>query len=255
MSCSFRANWMYSDPYAYQYSDIAASHDLHAATLSQQETVDSGDLCELEGSSPTDMTRHELATDLPMETVHDSRQIMREPSYPPRSSRGRLSVIGGSLKYSSRRVHARRVSAPTAPTPYVPKTSPPPQPPGAGLISASDHDPTPVQYYALDTPPSVQCIQPGRMYDNGLVPALEHDSTRFRYYAPNTSSHTQHTQPRHIYDDGPMSVDENASARKGPGCDFDTILRNIGQIPKKDGGKLGRERSIRYYDRYSSNSG
>jgi hypothetical protein len=50
-------------------------------------------------------------------------------------------------------------------------------------------------------------------------------------------------------------VDENATTPKEPSSDFDAILRNIGAIDKKGKGNKGRERSSRYYDRYSSNFG
>ncbi|KAH8161060.1 hypothetical protein CIB48_g7180 [Xylaria polymorpha] len=46
-----------------------------------------------------------------------------------------------------------------------------------------------------------------------------------------------------------IPINKNATTPKNPSSDFDTILRNIGPIPYQEKGKIGRERSSRYYDR------
>lgn len=90
------------------------------------------------------------------------------------------------------------------------------------------------------------------------MPVVEDSPASFQQYASsNTSPPHPYAQPSlNRYNDGPIPVDERASTPKGPSSDFDAILRNIGPVTGKKGkGNTGRQRSIRYYDRYSSNFG
>ncbi|KAI0547530.1 hypothetical protein F4679DRAFT_553883 [Xylaria curta] len=92
--------------------------------------------------------------------------------------------------------------------------------------------------------------------DLGLIPVGEGTHTPAQHPVPNTAASHQWPQPSPpAYATGLMPVDENATTPKEPSSDFDAILRNIGPIPKDNKGSIGRERSSRYCDRYSSNFG
>ncbi|KAI1421808.1 hypothetical protein F5Y12DRAFT_718076 [Xylaria sp. FL1777] len=94
-------------------------------------------------------------------------------------------------------------------------------------------------------------------YSNpGLIPVVEDASTPVQHYVPDTAAPPRYVRPSPpAYADGLIPLDDNATTPKEPSSDFDAILRNIGPISKKGKGKTGRERSSRYYDRYSSNFG
>ncbi|KAI0972046.1 hypothetical protein F4678DRAFT_472081 [Xylaria arbuscula] len=99
------------------------------------------------------------------------------------------------------------------------------------------------------TPP----VQPS---SSGLIPVSEDAAVQVQHFAPNTAFPPPYARPSlPAYAEGLIPVDENAMMLKEPSSDFDAILRNIGPIPKKSKGKIGRERSNRYNDRYSSNFG
>ncbi|KAI1160183.1 hypothetical protein F5B18DRAFT_633530 [Nemania serpens] len=221
MSFSSRASWMYTDPYAYQYSDIGFEDVIPAVSAGQQRIAAGSNLCELEGSTPTDMTtRYELAASPLSEAIRDSPQIRCELNGPCGVSRSRLSNGRASLRYSDRRRHTRDARA--APAPYSPESYSL-HPASSGLISVAE-----------DAPISFQ---------------------------PYTSSNTSPSRPNpqlssSRYTDGLKPMDEHASTPKEPSSDFDAILRNIGPVSgKKDKGNTRRQRSIRYYDRYFSNFG
>ncbi|KAI1129275.1 hypothetical protein F5Y10DRAFT_264267 [Nemania abortiva] len=219
-SCSSRASWMYTDPYAYQYSEISSEDDMLTVSQGGRMVTAGSDLCELEGSTPTDITsRYELAADPLPQAVREEYETLSEPSSPCGLSRNRLSNARRSVRYSDRRkLVARDVH--TTPAPNSSRTYCP-QPPSSGLIPVIEDVSIPAPHY---TPGAAPCLQ-----------------------------HPQASPPR--YADGLIPVDENASTPKEPSSDFDAILRNIGPIPKKGKGNTSRERSSRYYDRYSSNFG
>ncbi|KAI1741924.1 hypothetical protein F4680DRAFT_446471 [Xylaria scruposa] len=205
---SSRASWMFTDPYAYQYSDINPEHDVSGSKVSA-----GSDLSELEGCTPTDMPRYELPANQLIEAVHDSHQIPSEPSSLYGLNRSRVSISRTSVRYSNRREHS---SVRTA----VPHT-----------VSSSYSDP-------------------------GLIPVGEGIHTPAQHPMPNTTASHQLARPSPpAYAAGLIPVDENATTPKEPSSDFDAIFRNIGPIPKNGKGNIGRERSSRYCDRYSSNFG
>ncbi|KAI1348879.1 hypothetical protein F5Y01DRAFT_328159 [Xylaria sp. FL0043] len=98
---------------------------------------------------------------------------------------------------------------------------------------------------------------PAQPLSSGLIPAVEDPYTPAHRYSPAaaalSSPRAKPSPP--AYADGLMPVDENATTPKEPSSDFDAILRNIGPISKKGKAKTRRERSSRYYDRYTSNFG
>ncbi|KAI8953444.1 hypothetical protein F4801DRAFT_537650 [Xylaria longipes] len=183
--------------------------------VSEPRVAAGSDPCELEGSTPTDTTPYELAANPLIETVRDSRQSSSEPSSPCGLSRSRLSISRTSVRHSDRRGHA-------------------------SVSKAGSHT-------AMSPHPS----------DSGLIPAQESAHTPAQFYASGpAASHHQWARPSPpAYATGLIPVDENATTPKEPSSDFDAILRNIGPISKNGKGKIGRERSSRYCDRYSSNFG
>ncbi|KAI1749319.1 hypothetical protein F4782DRAFT_549858 [Xylaria castorea] len=201
-----RASWMFTDPYAYQYSDVDPEND-----VSESKVAAGGDPYELEGCTPTDTTRYELAAIQLIEAVRESHQIPNEPTSPCGLSRSRLSNSRTSVRYSARRGHSpvHRAGSHTPMAPYYPDS---------GLILVVEGTQTPVQHSVPDIAAPPRPSPPS--YAAGLIP-----------------------------------VDENATTPKEPSSDFDAILRNIGPISKKEKGNIGRERSSRYCDRYSSNFG
>ncbi|KAI0808718.1 hypothetical protein GGR55DRAFT_182153 [Xylaria sp. FL0064] len=98
---------------------------------------------------------------------------------------------------------------------------------------------------------------PAQPSSSGLIPVIEDPYTPAQSYSPAiTALPSPRAKPSPpAYADGLMPVDENATTPKEPSSDFDAILRNIGPISKKGKGKTRRERSSRYYDRYTSNFG
>ncbi|KAI1171303.1 hypothetical protein F4777DRAFT_65038 [Nemania sp. FL0916] len=226
--CSSRASWMYTDPYAYQYSDISNtsnnqdshSNDATGAEPSWGNTAGStttSTLCELEGSSPTNdtTTRYEL----PAEPVsREQSPTSSAPGSPFGLIRSKLTRSRRSLSSSLRRrvspdshTHAHAHAPPRS------TSTPPQQPASAGLIPVLEEE----GIIVASTEPCLSYVQPPPGYVDGLIP-----------------------------------VDENATTPKEPSSDFDAILRNIGPISKKGNGwKKGRERGSRYYDRYESNFG
>ncbi len=211
---------MFTDPYAYQYSDVDAEDDTLAISPGQQSVISSSTPCELEGSIPTNTIRYELAANPLALSVRDSHQMPNEPpSSPCGLNRSRLSNTRTSIRYSDRRGHDRAISANTTPPPYSSRA--PPQPSSSGRIPVLQVAPMPVQHYAPDATEPPRHVRPSPpAYADGLIP-----------------------------------VDDNAATPKEASSDFDAILRNIGPISKKGKGNTGRERSNRYYDRYSSNFG
>ncbi|KAI0964993.1 hypothetical protein F4678DRAFT_454326 [Xylaria arbuscula] len=216
--CSHRASWMFTDPYAYQYSDVDIENDTHVE-IPPAELAGTAisTVCELEGSGPTDTLRYELPANPSVAGAHANPHINNEPSKAP-SGLGcnRSPSTCSSVGYSDRRDHDRPSSAPFSHKQY------PPQPANSGLIPVIEDASLQSQhYYALPPaapPRSVRPSPPG--YVDGLIP-----------------------------------VDANAPTPKEPSSDFDAILRNIGPIPKNKKGNTSRERSSRYYDRYTSNFG
>ncbi|KAI0532796.1 hypothetical protein GGR58DRAFT_488885 [Xylaria digitata] len=217
-SCSFRASWMFSDPYTYQYSAIEPEHDAPTTSPSQQWVAASDSPSELEGSTPTDTARYELPTNLSIE-IAPNGYIPNEPNTPCGLSRNRLSGTQRSVRYPSCRGHTRQPSVRTTPETNIPRSCPP-QPSNTGLIPVLEDAPMSAHHYVQDTTPH-------------------------RYVRPSPPA----------YADGLIPVNENATTPKEPSSDFDAILRNIGPISKKGKGSTGRERSSRYYDRYTSNFG
>ncbi|KAF2967716.1 hypothetical protein GQX73_g5849 [Xylaria multiplex] len=207
---------MFSDPYTYQYSAIEPEHDTPATSSSQQWVAASNSPSELEGSTPTHTALYELAANPLIESAPDS-YISDEPATSCGLSRSRLSGAQRSVRYPSRRGHTRQPSVRVAPETNIPRSCPP-QPSNAGLIPVLEHAPIPAHHYVQETAP--------RQYARPSPPA---------------------------YADGLIPVDDNATTPKEPSSDFDAILRNIGPISKKGKDKTGRERSSRYYDRYTSN--
>ncbi|KAI1309548.1 hypothetical protein F5Y03DRAFT_65362 [Xylaria venustula] len=99
------------------------------------------------------------------------------------------------------------------------------------------------------TPP----VQPS---SSGLIPVSENTAAQAQHLAPNTAFPPSYARPSlPACAEGLIPVDENATTPKEPSSDFDAILRNIGPITKRGKAKTSRERSNRYYDRYSSNFG
>ncbi|KAI8632679.1 hypothetical protein F5Y19DRAFT_491326 [Xylariaceae sp. FL1651] len=211
-----RASWMYTDPYSYQYSDDSSTCGIPIA-YSPNMVAASSDPCELEGSLPTDTVRYELAASPQIEAANTIQHTPDELSSSCGLSRNGLSSARASVKYPKRRGHARDASVQIAPCTQITR---PPQPQESGLIPVSEGVPATNQR-------KVRNIEP------------------YRYGKPSPP----------IYADGLIPVDENASTPKEPSSDFDAILRNIGPISKKEKGNKSRERSSRYYDRYSSNFG
>ncbi|KAI0440244.1 hypothetical protein F4803DRAFT_527994 [Xylaria telfairii] len=162
---SSRASWMFTDPYAYQYSDIDPEHDVSE----QMPTAGSG-LSELEGSTPTDATPHELADNSLFKAVHDSHQSSREPSSLFGLSRSRLSNSQTSVRHPERYAHApvRTVES---------HTSVPPQSLDSGLILARESTHTPIQRYVPDTAPRHWARPSPPAYSSGLIPVDENAST------------------------------------------------------------------------------
>ncbi|KAJ8120869.1 hypothetical protein O1611_g10253 [Lasiodiplodia mahajangana] len=213
---SSRASWMYADPYTYQYSEIDPEDDMPAVSPNQQAIAAVSGPCELEGSTPTDTTpRYELAANPLLQAIREDHKTKSEPSSPCGLSRNRLSDARRSVRHSDRRKQGTR-DVHTMPSPYYSSGIYPPQQPP--IIPVAEDAPT------LDVP----AAPPQRQYPQPSPP---------------------------LYPDGLIPVDENASTPKEPSSDFDAILRNIGPIPKKGKGNTSRERSSRYYDRYSSNFG
>ncbi|KAI1109460.1 hypothetical protein F5Y14DRAFT_432586 [Nemania sp. NC0429] len=223
-SCSSRAGWMYTDPYAYQYADLNFDDDMPTVSQGQQMTAAGSSLCELEGSTPADITpRYEPAGSPLSDAVPDGPETPSERNGPCRLSRSRLSNGHASLRYSHRRRHTRDVCAAPAPAPYSPESY---------LLRASSL---------------------------GLMPVAENSVLSLQECASfDSSSFRPYRRPSPLgYDDGQIHEDERASTPKERSLDFDTILRNIGSVTDKKGKrKAGRRRSIRsLYDRYSVNFG
>ncbi|KAI0403832.1 hypothetical protein F4802DRAFT_271674 [Xylaria palmicola] len=211
---SSQASWMYTDPYAYQYSAVDSEEEVPTDSSHQSGRDTGSDPSELEGSTPLDTTRHELAATPVPKAVRDSQQAA-----------GRHGVPGAreSHKYLAGRARDGAAPAHTASASHFPIRAPP-QPPSSGLI--------PVQVEAHTAAAAAQ------------------------RYVPRTAAPCSGPRPSgQAYDTGLIPVDDNASTPKEPSSDFDAILRNIGPISKKGKGNTGRERSSRYYDRYSSNFG
>ncbi|KAI0431760.1 hypothetical protein F5Y09DRAFT_354584 [Xylaria sp. FL1042] len=209
---SSRASWMFTDPYAYQYSYVEAGNDVPTIFPVKQNIKVDSTLCELEGSTPTDI-RYELAADPSTANVRDSHRTPDElPKSPYRLSRNSHSITRRVSSYLDRRCHSRSRYAPRAPA------------------------------------------QPS---SSGLIPIIEDASMPAQRYSPATTApYSPHVRPSPpAYADGLIPVDEKARTPKEPSSDFDAILRNIGPISRKGKGNMNRERSSRYYDRYSSNFG
>ncbi|KAI0454091.1 hypothetical protein F5B21DRAFT_477455 [Xylaria acuta] len=163
---SSRASWMFTDPYVYQYSDVDPEHD-----VSEPKAPAGSDSCELEGSTPTDTTRYELAAHQPIEAVRDSHQVPSEPSSPCGLSRSRLSNSRTSVRYSDRRGHASIHRAGHA-IPTLPHRS------DSGLIPVGERTHTPVQHYVPDTAAPHQWANPSPpAYAAGLMPVDENAAT------------------------------------------------------------------------------
>jgi len=234
---------MYSDPYTYGYSDVDQDDNNNNPVYASQEPVAAGSApSELPGSTPTDLTpRYELPAHSVINygdaTSHAAPpKITHEPTTASSgSSRHRPSNAHGSVGYPSRRGHAKDATSHDD-TARMPR--PPPQPISAGLIPVIMEDATPMPMPTLPT----------------AIPT----TTPHYVSSAATAATTSHSYPRPsppAYADGLIPIDKNATTPKEPSSDFDAILRNIGPISKKGKGNKSRERSSRYYDRYSSNFG
>ncbi|KAH8167968.1 hypothetical protein CIB48_g243 [Xylaria polymorpha] len=162
---SSRASWMFTDPYVYQYSDIDSENDVSE----RRPTAGSGP-CELEGSTPTDATPHELAANPLIRAVHDSRQSSRGPSSPCGLGRSRLSISRSSVRHSEGYGHA---SVRTA----KPHTSMPPQHSDPGLILARESTHTLAQHHVPNNTPRHRARPSPPAYSSGLIPVDENAST------------------------------------------------------------------------------
>lgn len=211
-SSSSRASWMYSDPYAYQYSDVIPEQDFPSSPYPDEYAAGSTSIpYELEGSSPLDTRRYELSANPRVDAVRDNESPISEPSSLCGLSRSSLSTIHKSVRYQNRHDPSRRASVRGQATP------------------ASQPD------------------------SSGIIPVLENAPAGT--YVPESLPHCGPRPSPPGYSDGLIPVDENATTPKEPNSDFDAILRNIGPISKSGKGNKGRERSSRYYDRYTSNFG
>jgi hypothetical protein len=230
---------MYSDPYTYGYSDVDQDDNISNRVYSSREPVVAGSgPSELPGSTPTDLIlRHELPAN---SVINDgdaaSRAAQLQPTCGPgnsssQPSRRRSSNTRVSVRNPSRHEHTKDATSRNNTT----CTRCSPQPASAGLIPVVMEDAAPVPMPRLPT-------------------------TTMPHYvsSPTTVVTTSRSYPRPsppAYANGLIPVDENATTPKEPSSDFDAILRNIGPISKKGRGNKSRERSNRYYDRYSSNFG
>ncbi|KAJ3567275.1 hypothetical protein NPX13_g6824 [Xylaria arbuscula] len=218
-SCSYRASWMFTDPYAYQYSDV----DNEAPDVPPAELIGTGVYipCELEGSSPL---HYELPAQPSTSLALNRTNLPADDEAtkaPNELNRARPSSTRSSVRSSNRRDLFRSLSAHKVPAVFSSRSCPA-QPTTLGLIPVIEDTPTHTQ----------------------------------RYYASPPTVPTRQVRPSPPgYADGLIPVDPNATTPKEPSSDFDAILRNIGPIPKKGKGNKSRERGNRYYDRYSSNFG
>ena len=220
-SCSHRASWMFTDPYTYQYSDIDVDNDSPDTPPAELIGTAISMPCELEGSSPTDTLRYELpaSPSSPLPVDQPNTYAIDEPfKIPSGLSRSRPSSTRSSVLYSDKRDLFRSLSV--------------------HKVTAALSRPT----------------QPA---NSGLIPVLEDTPLHTQhYYAPPPAAPTGLVRPSPPgYGDGLIPVDPIAKTPKEPSSDFDAILRNIGPIQKRGKGNKSRERSNRYYDRYSSNFG
>ncbi|KAI1313133.1 hypothetical protein F5Y03DRAFT_156167 [Xylaria venustula] len=218
--CSHRASWMFTDPYAYQYSDVDAENDDHVdIPPAELGSTSSSTVCELEGSGPTHTLRYELPAGPSVAGVQTKPHINNELSKAPSGlSSNHPSSTRSNVGSSDWQDHVRSLSVHEVSAPFRHRQCPP-QPASSGLIPVIEDAPLQSHHYSPVAPPrSIRPSPPG--YADGLIP-----------------------------------VDANAPTPKEPSSDFDAILRNIGPIPKKKKGNTSRERSSRYYDRYSSNFG
>ncbi|KAK5632356.1 hypothetical protein RRF57_008070 [Xylaria bambusicola] len=220
-SCSSRASWMFTDPYVYQYSDIDVDADASVTTPGGTIGAALSTPCELEGSDPRSTIRYELPANSFVASIHTSHHTKDEQFKATyglsrnRSSNSRISECCSDRGDRVRTLPVYRSFAPSS-------SRVPPQPPISGLIPVVEDASTQYQHYHMPAPTA-----PPR---------------RIRPSPPG-------------YADGLIPVDANAMTPKEPSSDFDAILRNIGPIPKKVKGSTSRERSSRYFDRYSSNFG
>ncbi|KAI0004857.1 hypothetical protein F4779DRAFT_599079 [Xylariaceae sp. FL0662B] len=231
-------NWLFTDPYAYQYSDIPEEDQVHAYNTSttprSQDT--SSDRFELEGSSPTTASegrglRAELegssVEHSPVELEADCHLTPRlntppdapalQARTPSMLARNRFANVRVSRKYPHRR--AGSAASPCV-LPEVVVAEPPPasRPTAKARLS---HTPL-----------------PQAVVDKVASPLLP-------------------LRPRSMIaacDSGLILVGEDT-----PPSDFEGILRNISPLHNKKEKRLGSSsanvRGSRYYDRYSTNFG
>ncbi|KAI1823755.1 hypothetical protein F4861DRAFT_539733 [Xylaria intraflava] len=287
-SGSHRGSWLYVDPYAYQYADLEPEQDIPASPV-QQEIAAGSTSVSLKQYTQANEPCYELAADpLP----GPRRSSVSTTSGTNRScglSRSHLSNGrgSGSRRYSARRESVRGGLVHTAPGSSIP------QPANSGLIPILEDSHTPAENHKRDTlrtdlypwpcPPvcddglipvledsnspagrharhpltAPSYLRPRQpTYDEGLIPVLEDSRSSAKYLVRGpiaAQSYARPSQP--AFDSGLMLADENVPKRRESSSDFDTILRNIGEVSKKGKGRVWRERGSRYYDRYSSNFG
>ncbi|KAI2632965.1 hypothetical protein GGS21DRAFT_522109 [Xylaria nigripes] len=227
--------WMYADPYAYQYSDFASEYD---APDSQGRAAGSAP-GESGESTPTSEECFELEAEPLMKPARGSNQSSC------RLSRSHRSTGRGSRGCSSRHEYTRDEPVNTAPGSF-PR---PPQPPSAGLITVLEDCPLiPVPEESYLIPVQEESYLMPVQEESYLIP-VQHEVRK-----PATARSYQ-GRPGAPGSEGLIPAEEDVSPSKGPGPDFDAILRNIGPTSKERKWKMWRERSSRYYDRYSSNFG
>ncbi|KAI1814547.1 hypothetical protein GGS20DRAFT_547820 [Poronia punctata] len=221
---SFRNSWMFSDPYTYQYSDLEDGYGYNQGSA----------LYELPGSTPA--PRYELPANVPVELlvppsaepIHTACKLARQRSANPRA-RARRAL---SHQPASAGLIPVVEDMPMTTSAVGPRTSSQPAY-SDGLIVAYADGIIPVSGSNGFIP--VSCGS------DGLIPAF---GTEGLIPVPTPTPSPDH---------GLMTIDETTP--NTPSCDFDSILRNIEPVGKAGRRKIRRERSSRYYDRYSSNFG
>ncbi|KAI1433262.1 hypothetical protein GGR50DRAFT_514910 [Xylaria sp. CBS 124048] len=253
-SSSHRGSWMYTDPYAYQYSDLDPE-DEFIAPVQQGAAAGSAPMI-ANRSIPTNEVCFELEGDSPTETARNRHHVRNCMSTPCGVRRSNFPMRDGR-RYSNHRESPVDGPVQKPPGSYA---GPRRQPSSSGLIPVlEDTCPTVLRvprkshtYPGSYTPVCEDGLMP--VCEDDRAPTMESHRTFVQHRARDpltTQSYTRQSQQ--AYNDGLMLQDESPSTSKEP-ADFDTILKNIGSISKKGKG-VWRERGSRYYDRFSSNFG
>ncbi|KAI0204198.1 hypothetical protein F4808DRAFT_415035 [Astrocystis sublimbata] len=220
MASSSQPGYKYADPYVYQYSDVR-----HDDVSSEKEVATGSGPHERKGRMSTDMKHHELAANPLVEGL----QVSSQPTTTESSADTPPTI---PRRFSSLNIHPLQPS------------------------SSSEHDRSYPSVSYRDNIQSSQANTPANTVvhpDTGLIPVHKETHASTGSQASNKASSHQQSQPgQPAYSTGLMLADETSPSA---GTDFDTILRNIGPLPKKDTSKISRERSSRYCDRYGSNAG